>query len=89
MSRKKNIEIKLNTLNPYFIEVIDKTSLHAGHMSNITKNSESHFTINIAAKQIDGLSLLEQHRIINQILKNEFDNGLHALSINIKTKNAI
>ena len=38
----------------------------------------------VAAKELDDLSMIKQHRIINNILKDEFDNGLHALSINIK-----
>ena len=84
MNRKEIIETKLSVLNPHFLEVVDQSSLHAGHAGNPNRDAESHFAIKIAAKELDDLSMIKQHRIINNILKDEFDNGLHALSINIK-----
>ena len=84
MNRKERIETKLSVLNPRFLEVVDQSTLHAGHAGNINGDVESHFTIKIAAKELDYLSMIKQHRIINNILKDEFDNGLHALSISIK-----
>ena len=84
MNRKEIIETKLSVLNPHFLEVVDQSSLHAGHAGNPNGDDESHFAIKIAAKELDDLSMIKQHRIINNILKDEFDNGLHALSINIK-----
>jgi len=84
MNRKEIIETKLSVLNPHFLEVVDQSSLHAGHAGNPNGDAESHFAIKIAAKELDDLSMIKQHRIINNILKDEFDNGLHALSINIK-----
>ena len=86
MSRKEIIQTKLSVLNPHFLKVIDESSLHAGHIGNPSGTAESHFIIEINAKELDGLSLIKQHRIINNILKDEFDNGLHALSIRIKPK---
>ena len=85
MNRKEIIETKLSVLNPHFLEVVDQSSLHAGHAGNPNGDAESHFAIKIAAKELDDLSMIKQHRIINNILKDEFDNGLHALSINIKS----
>ncbi len=87
MSRKEIIETKLSVLNPHFLKVIDESQLHAGHSGNPNGNAESHFVINIASKQLEGLSLIKQHRTINDLLKDEFNNGLHALSININSKN--
>lgn len=84
MNRKEIIETKLSVLNPHFLEIIDQSSLHAGHAGNPSGDEESHFAIKIAAKELEGLSMIKQHRIINNILKDEFDNGLHALSIIVK-----
>ena len=84
MNRKENIQTKLSVLNPHFLEIVDESTLHAGHAGNPNGNAESHFAIKIAAKELDNLSLVKQHRIINNLLKEEFDNGLHALSISIK-----
>jgi BolA protein len=86
MSRKEIIESKLSVLNPHFLQVIDESLLHAGHAGNPNGNEESHFAIEIGAAELDNLSLIKQHRIINNILKDEFDSGLHALSIKINQK---
>lgn len=86
MSRKETIETKLSVLNLHFLEVIDESSLHAGHIGNPNGNAESHFAIEINAKELDGLSPIKQHRTINKLLKDEFASGLHALSIRIKPK---
>jgi len=85
MNRKETIQMKLSVLNPHFLEIIDESSLHVGHAGNPNGNAESHFSIKIAVKKLNNLSLIEQHRVINNLLKEEFDNGLHALSININT----
>lgn len=87
MNRKEIIEMKLSVLNPHFLEIVDESSLHAGHTGNPNGDAESHFAIKIAAEKLNNLSMIKQHRIINNILKDEFDNGLHALSISIKSKN--
>lgn len=87
MSRKEIIETKLSVLNPHFLNVIDESQLHSGHSGNPNGDGESHFVINIASKQLEGLSLIKQHRTINDLLKDEFNNGLHALSIKINSKN--
>ena len=84
MNKKEIIEMKLGALNPHFLKIIDQSSLHVGHAGNPNGNVESHFAIKIAAKKLDDLSMIKQHRIINNILKDEFDNGLHALSINVE-----
>ena len=73
MNRKETIQMKLSVLNPHFLEIIDESSLHVGHAGNPNGNAESHFSIKIAVKKL------------NNLLKEEFDNGLHALSININT----
>jgi BolA family transcriptional regulator, general stress-responsive regulator len=86
MTRKETIERKLSVLNPHFLQVIDESSHHAGHAGNPNGTEESHFAIEIGSDELDKLSLIKQHRIINNILKDEFDSGLHALSIKIRHK---
>lgn len=85
MNRKENIQAKLSVLNPHFLEIVDESACHAGHAGNPNGNAESHFAIKIAAKELENIPLVKQHRVINNLLKEEFDNGLHALSINVKT----
>ncbi|MCP5369494.1 MAG: BolA family transcriptional regulator [Rickettsiaceae bacterium] len=82
MSRKKIIADKLATLKPHILEIIDESSLHSGHASS-PNLPETHFKVTLSANILKSKSKLQQHRVINQLLKDEFDNGLHALSITI------
>lgn len=86
MSRKEAIEQKLSVLNPHILEVVDKSAEHAGHAGNPNAIGNSHFSIQISSDTLESLSKIEQHRIINGLLKDEFANGLHALSIKILSK---
>lgn len=83
MTRKKIIEDRLDKLSPSFLEVIDNSSSHAGHSGNPNSEDGTHFTIKISSEKLEGLNRVEQHRIINDMLKDEFEKGLHALSIKI------
>jgi BolA protein len=80
---KQRIEEKLkNNLNPSFLEVINNSHLHSGHMGD-NGTGETHFAIKITAEELEGLSAVNAHRKINALLKDEFDVGLHALEIKI------
>lgn len=84
INRKQNIKRKLAALKPHFLEITNKSKEHFGHAGNPTNNEESHFEVKIASTELNKYPRIQQHRIINTILKTEFDNGLHALSIIIK-----
>ena len=86
MSRKEIIEQKLSVLNPHILEVLDKSSAHAGHAVNPNALGDTHFSIQISSDTLEPLSKIGQHRIINDLLKDEFASGLHALSIKILSK---
>lgn len=86
MSRKKAIEQKLSVLNPHILEVVDKSAEHAGHAANPNTIGNSHFSIQISSDTLESLGQIEQHRIINGLLKDEFANGLHALSIKVLSR---
>lgn len=79
-SRKEIIQQKLSVLNPHILEIIDQSANHISHFDNHT-NGESHFVLKIKSDQLSILKSIEQHRLINNILKEEFNKGLHALSI--------
>ena len=83
MKRKEIIEQKLSVLNPHIMDVIDKSADHVGHAGNPGAEGETHFDIVIGSDELINLSKLAQHRIINNLLKEEFKNGLHALSIKV------
>lgn len=71
--------------NPEFLEVINNSHLHSGHIAvqNSKHHNQTHFLIKISAKSFINKSKITIHREINNLLKDEFKNGLHALEIKV------
>ena len=83
MKRKKRIETILKNKLPGWIIIVDDISiLHKGH-NNFTGLHETHFKITLKSNTNKKESQLATHRKINELLKNEFYSGLHALEIKI------
>ena len=83
MNRKKRIETILkNNFIKSKIEVFDESCNHDGH-NNFTGKEESHFKIIIEDRLDLKKKILQTHRQINDLLKEEFSSGLHALEIKI------
>lgn len=85
MSNLKRIEAKLrNCLNIEYLDLIDDSHDHANHYDKGDDVLVSHLTIVAWSKQFENLSLIKQHKLINDAIFDEFDQGLHALQIKIK-----
>lgn len=81
---KRRIEKTLQeNLQPKFLEVRNNSHLHAGHAGD-NGTGETHFAVIIEAEELKNLSRLNAQRKVNQLLKNEFANGMHALEIKLK-----
>ena len=81
MLRKDFIEQELNkALNPESLSVEDESRFH-----HVPENAQTHFKISVVSSQFNGLKRIERHKIINQLFKKEFDQGLHALSMHLYT----
>jgi BolA protein len=65
---------------PIHIEVIDES-----HSHNVPEGSESHFKVTVVSEQFTGKPLIKRHREINTALKQEFDQGIHALALHTMT----
>jgi BolA family transcriptional regulator, general stress-responsive regulator len=65
---------------PEHLEVVDDSGRHAGH-AGASESGESHFNVVIVASAFQGLSRVERQRRVNAALKDQFEAGLHALSI--------
>ena len=80
------IKQKLETaLQPSLMELIDESHQHAGH-SGSNPAGESHFRLRIMADGLSGLSRLNQHRKVNEVLAEELRLRVHALAIEVLTK---
>ena len=83
-ARKKRIVTTLkNAFDPVSIEVRDDSNQHAGHQSIEEGASETHFYINMVSISFRGLSKVKMHRKVYELLKEEFERGLHALELEL------
>jgi BolA family transcriptional regulator, general stress-responsive regulator len=77
----KTLEDKLNAaFNPTSLSVIDESHQHAGH-AGAHPSGESHFRVKITAKAFKGVSRVQQHRLVNDVLAEELNARVHALAI--------
>jgi BolA family transcriptional regulator, general stress-responsive regulator len=72
------------------IEVIDESYKHASHAHAMNRPGAvasaggTHFHVKVVSEAFKGKSLVERHRAINHLLRDEFDTGVHALAIEAK-----
>ena len=71
-----------NQLNPEELSLIDNSFLHTKHKSFDPK--KFHIKLIIKSKELKKISKIEAHKIIFSILKDEMNNRIHALEIEIK-----
>ena len=79
--RRETIQNKLTeTFSPLHVEVVDES-----HMHNVPEGAESHFKVTLVSDQFDGKMLIARHRAVNAVLKQELENGIHALALHTMT----
>lgn len=84
-NRADRIEAALRTaLAPTAIEVVDDSASHAGH-AGARAGGQTHYNLLVVSAQFEGLNRVARHRLVNQALGPEFDAGLHALSLVLRT----
>lgn len=89
MSRQSRIETALTErFAPERLAVINESHLHAGHHHHGSDHhgtfdgtGETHFRIRIVAPAFEGMSRIDRHRAVNELLKDELDGGLHAMAV--------
>ncbi len=87
MNRSERIRLTLDrALSPLKLEIIDESSLHAGH-SGAREGGETHYRVEVVSAEFIDKSRVECQRLINTLLADEFSGGLHALSIKAQAPN--
>ena len=71
-----------NKLNPEKIILIDNSNLHVKHKS--FDSNKFHLKIIIESEKLRKINKVEAHKKIFSILKDEMNNKIHALEIEIK-----
>lgn len=88
-SKQSAMEAKLvAAFAPEHLEIINESHLHAGHHHHgsdhhaaFNGSGETHFRIRIVAHAFADMSRIARHRAINEVLKDELANGVHALAL--------
>jgi len=70
-------------LHPLQLTVTDESEQHRGH-GGWREGGETHFRVYIVSEAFIGKSRVERHRLVNEVLKEAFDRGLHALAVQAK-----
>ena len=76
---KKKIKNKIELEE---IEIIDNSDAHKGHKS--FQKGKLHLILEIKSNYLNKLKRLEAERILMKIIKDEFQEKLHALEIRLK-----
>jgi BolA protein len=83
------MEVKLKTaLSPERLVIINESHLHAGHHHQDSDHhgtydgtGETHFRVRIVSPAFAGMSRIDRHRAVNELLADELKAGVHALAI--------
>jgi len=67
---------------PERLAVINESHLHAGHHGGAMDGSgETHFRVRVVSGAFSGMSRIERHRKLNELLAAEIADGVHALAL--------
>ena len=81
MSRKQRIYHALsNALTPEILSVENES-----HNHHVPPDSETHFKIVAISSLFENRNRIERHRLINHLLTDELQSGLHAITLHLYT----
>lgn len=82
---KEKIEKKLL---PSKVVIEDETARHLGHREMLNEHtpSETHLNIYVVSDAFVGMSYLSRNRAVNDLIADEFQKGLHAVTIVCDTR---
>lgn len=69
---------------PTELSLADDSSRHAGH-AGARPGGETHYRLRLVSGAFEGLSRVARQRLVYHTLREEFETGLHALSLDLKT----
>lgn len=76
-----DMRVRLGTLAPTRLEIIDESENHRGH-SGWREGGQTHFRIRMASPEFAGLSRIQRHRLIHRTL-GDIVPRIHALALEL------
>ena len=86
--RAGRIRACLSGLAPVLLELQDDSARHAGHAGvreHAPAGGETHFTLLVVSLAFEGMGRVQRSRLVHEALAAEFQGGLHALSLTLRT----
>ena len=78
--RQRMIDKLTAAFAPTLLEVVDESEAHHGHAGH-RHEGETHFLVRIVSPAFAGTSRLQRHRMINEAVREELAERVHALTI--------
>ena len=76
----ESIEAMLKaSLRPVHLEVRDDSARHAGHAG--AASGGGHYAVTVVSAAFEGKTLLEQHRMVHEALRDLLKREIHALAL--------
>ena len=69
---------------PLRLEVLDESARHAGH-AGAREGGETHYAVLVVSAGFEGQARIARSRAVHAALATEFADGLHALSLTLRT----
>lgn len=85
MTVAETIRAKLEAaFSPERLDVRDDSEAHRGHAGH-REGGETHFRVTIVSANFDGLTRVERHRRVHEVLDQELKGRVHALALTLLT----
>lgn len=87
MTRDERIKDILKQLNPIVFELKNDSDKHAGHTGQmgVEPTGETHYKLKIVSDVFKGMGRVDRQRKVYDLLRSEFNSGLHALELKTLT----
>ena len=77
LDREQLLRQKLEAgLQPVYMQLDDESGMHS-----VAQGAQSHFRLAVASAHFQGLSRIARHKLVYSLLGEEFNRGLHALTV--------
>jgi stress-induced morphogen len=73
---------------PAFLRVVNDSARHAGHAGARTAGAsagQTHYEVLLVSPLFRGVNRVQRQRLVHEAVATEFESGLHALSLTLRT----